>query len=212
LCYQKELYVSETPLRRTSDAHLSRILGEMLDQPEAKEELTREIYERYGETRAILVLDMSGFTRTTQLRGVVAFLLMFYRMRQIVAPIIQANGGVVVKTEADNLYCLLDTVESAITAARSLISRLEDENASKDEDQRIYVSIGIGYGCILNIAQEDIFGDEVNLASKLGEDLAERGQVLLTNAASAHMPPGIVELHEVNASISGIPLTYHRLS
>jgi hypothetical protein len=88
LCYQKELYVSETPLRRTSDAHLSRILGEMLDQPEAKEELTREIYERYGETRAILVLDMSGFTRTTQLRGVVAFLLMIYRMRQIVAPII----------------------------------------------------------------------------------------------------------------------------
>jgi class 3 adenylate cyclase len=204
--------VSETPLRRTSDAHLSRILDEILDRPEAKEELTREIYERYGETRAILVLDMSGFTRTTQLRGVVAFLLMIYRMRQIVAPIIQANGGVVVKTEADNLYCLLDTVESAVKAARDLISRLEDENASKDEDQRIYVSIGIGYGCILNIAQEDIFGDEVNLASKLGEDLAERGQVLLTRAASAQMLPGSIQLHEVNASISGIPLTYYRLS
>lgn len=39
-------------------------------------------------------------------------------------------------------------------------------------------AVGIGFGRILNIESRDIFGDEVNLACKLGEDIAERSEIL----------------------------------
>jgi class 3 adenylate cyclase len=201
----------EHGLRRNSRAHLDQLLQQMLDRPEAEAELTREIEEQFGETRAVLVLDMSGFSRTTQLRGIVAFLLMIHRMRRIVTPVIEANGGLVIKAEADNLYCLLESVDGAVNAARELIAKLDGDNEDCGEGCEIYVSIGIGWGRVLNIDEEDLFGDEVNLASKLGEDLAGRSEVLLTPAAQAEAEKAGIATREAVASISGLPLVYHKL-
>lgn len=203
--------MTEPALRRNSRAHLDRLLDDVLARPEAEAEIAAEIDAQFGEERAVLILDMSGFSRTTQLRGIVAFLAMIHRMRQIATPLIEAHGGLVVKAEADNLYCLLETVDGAVKAARALIAQLTDENEACEEGRHIYVSIGIGHGRVLDIDEDDLFGDEVNLASKLGEDLAGRNEVLLTQAARAALGDTEVELRETRASVSGIPLTYHQL-
>jgi class 3 adenylate cyclase len=203
--------VSEAGLKRNSKAHLERLLQQMLERPGDEAELSRELEEHFAETRAVLVLDMSGFSRTTQLRGIVAFLLMIHRMRQIVTPVIEDHGGLVIKAEADNLLCLLESVPDAVKAARALIARLDGDNQLCAEGRQIYVSIGIGWGRILNVDEEDLFGDEVNLASKLGEDLAQRSEVLLTAAAQAQAAAAGIETREAGASISGLPLVYHRL-
>jgi class 3 adenylate cyclase len=203
--------VNEAGLKRNSKAHLERLLQQMLDRPQDEAELSRELEEQFAETRAVLVLDMSGFSRTTQLRGIVAFLLMIHRMRQIVTPVIEDHGGLVIKAEADNLLCLLESVEDAVQAARTLIARLDGDNKLCAEGRQIYVSVGIGWGRILNVDEEDLFGDEVNLASKLGEDLAQRSEVLLTPAAQAQAAAAGIETREGSASISGLPLVYHRL-
>ena len=47
----------------------------------------------------------------------------------------------------------------------------------------IYIAIGVGYGRILLVGDDDAYGDEMNVACKLGEDLAEQGEILLTAAA-----------------------------
>ena len=198
-------------LKRNSKAHLERLLQQMLDEPEREAELTRTVEEQFGETRAVLVLDMSGFSRTTQLRGIVAFLLMIQRMRRIVTPVIEAHDGLVIKAEADNLLCLLNSVEAAVSAARALIHHLNSDNVTCGDDRRIYVSIGIGWGRILNIDEDDLFGDEVNLASKLGEDLAKDSEVLLTPAAQVEAERAGIHTREAAASISGLPLTYYQL-
>jgi class 3 adenylate cyclase len=203
--------VNEAGLKRNSKAHLERLLQQMLDRPQDEAELSRELEEQFAETRAVLVLDMSGFSRTTQLRGIVAFLLMIHRMRQIVTPVIEDHGGLVIKAEADNLLCLLESVEDAVQAARTLIARLDGDNKLCAEGRQIYVSVGIGWGRILNVDEEDLFGDEVNLASKLGEDLAQRSEVLLTPAAQAQAAAAGIATREASASISGLPLVYHRL-
>ena len=202
---------SEAPLRRNSRSNLDRLLGEMIERPEAQEQLTQEVIHHFGETRAVMVLDMSGFSRTTQQRGIVAFLLMIHQMKLIARPTVEANGGLVVKAEADNLYCLFESVEGAVKASRALIERLGTVNLLLPEERRLYAAIGIGYGMILNVDEEDMFGDEVNLASKLGEDVAERGQILLTPSAQAELPPGL-ETRPETISISGLSMTYHRLA
>jgi len=51
------------------------------------------------------------------------------------------------------------------------------------ETEPFGVCIGIGYGRMLLSGREGVFGAEMNLASKLGEDTAEPHEILLTTAA-----------------------------
>ena len=201
----------QPPLRRNSRADLDRLLREMIDRPDAQDALARQVDEQFGEDRAVLVLDMSGFSRTTQRRGIVAFLLMIHQMRLIAGPAIEAQQGIVVKAEADNLYCLLPDVAEAVAAAHDIIARLDAANLLIPEDRRLYASIGIGYGRILNIDGDDLFGDEVNLASKLGEDIAKQSEILLTEAAQGRLGSDLATRPD-QVSISGLTLGFYRLA
>jgi class 3 adenylate cyclase len=152
---------------------------------------------------------MSGFCRTTHIYGIVSFLLMIHRMQLICRPCVEHNGGAVVKADADNLFCLFDTVRDAVRASRELIDHLNAANRVLPAEQHLYAAIGIGYGRVLNIAGQDMFGDEVNLASKLGEDIAGMGEVLLTSAARAELGNPDIAIPERTISVSGISLTYY---
>jgi class 3 adenylate cyclase len=73
---------------------------------------------------------------------------------------------------------------AACAAVLALEKALHAWNAGKPEDERYRFSYGIGYGDLIEV-EGDLFGLEVNLASKLGEDLAEPGEALLSPAAAA---------------------------
>ena len=79
------------------------------------------------------------------------------------------------------------------------------------EDRHLYASIGIGYGHILDIAGEDLFGDEVNLACKLSEDIGERNAILFTERAREQLSDEEADTEVREVSISGISLVYHEL-
>ena len=198
------------PLPLNTRARLDELLNQIIEHPEKRAELETQIERDFTQRRAVFVLDMSGFSRTTQAHGVVSFLLMIHQMRLLAAPVVQAKGGLLVKAEADNLYCLFETVEAAVPAAREIIRRLETVNVLLPASRPLYASIGIGFGDILAPAGEDLFGDEVNLASKLGEDVAGEGAVLLTEAARDQLAAS-VEAREERVSISGLVLRYFHL-
>jgi class 3 adenylate cyclase len=76
----------------------------------------------------------------------------------------------------------------------------------------IYLCIGIGCGDVLMLEKEDMYGSEFNLASKLGEDLAERGEILLTSAAFEKLEGDKQDWEKMELSISGLELVaYKRL-
>jgi class 3 adenylate cyclase len=134
---------------------------------------------------------------------------MIHEMQLIARPCVENQRGLVIKAEADNLVCLFDTVEEAVRAAQEINRNLESVNKLLAEDRRLYVSIGIGFGRIINVEDDDLFGDEVNLSSKLGEDIAGRGDVLLTNAAFAQLQDADIKTREEMISVSGLTLTYY---
>ena len=199
---------SELPNSRKA---LDRLLEAMIEQPERRLVLAETIESQFGQDRAILILDMTGFSRTTHRHGIVAFLLMIHQMQRISSPRIKAHGGVLVKTEADNLFCLFDTVDAALAAAQDIARRLEMVNIVMPADRHLYASIGIGYGRVLNIEDRDLFGDEVNLTCKLSEDIAGQGAILLTAEARALLPQ-MQGLVEQEISVSGLSLTYFQLA
>lgn len=194
-----------------NDHHeLDRLLGEMAGHPDRRGDYCAEIDRRFGEEGAVMVLDMSGFSRTTQRCGIVEGLLMTHRMRDLAAPLIAARNGRIVKSEADNLYCLFADVCGAIDAARAIRAGMEARNAALDEDERLYASIGIGHGRVLNIGGADFYGDEVNLASKLAEDIAGRGEILLTQSALAAAYGSAPETEQAACSVSDMEVVYYR--
>lgn len=200
----------DTPLSlRNSHATLDRLLDEMIETPGRIAELAQTIDEVFCETRAIMVLDMSGFSRTTQRHGIAAFLLMVHQMKRLAMPEIEDKGGLLVKAEADNLYCLFDTADDAVHAARAIVRQLNAANLILPEDRRLYASVGIGFGPVLNIDDQDLFGTEMNLACKLGEDIAERSEILLTDGAQATLTLKTVETRPEQLIISGLTLSYH---
>jgi class 3 adenylate cyclase len=176
---------------------LDELLGEILDQPRRRRRLEAQIEETFVRNRAVLVLDMTGFTRTTQARGIVEFLLKIQRLRRITDPVVARHRGDVVKAEADNLFCLFTTVDDALAAAREVVIGLPED---------VYASIGIGFGPMLLIGDDDMLGNEVNLASKLGEDVADHGEILLTEAARAQVPTEKLAARTV--SVSGLELRH----
>lgn len=206
---------SEPVAQRNSRANLEKLLGDILQQPERRAEITNTIHELFEQEKAVLVLDQSGFSRTVRKHGIVEFLLMIHQMRLLAAPVIKIHQGLIVKAEADNLYCLFDTAIDAVAASRDIKQRLESVNLILPEDRQMYAAIGIGYGRILNVDDADLFGDEVNLASKLGEDLGRLGDVLLTPSAYektlAAANIGSLDFREEAVSISGLTFTYYVL-
>lgn len=189
---------------------LDRLLGEMALHPDSRGDYCDEIDRLFGQEAAVMVLDMSGFSRTTQRCGIVEGLLMTHRMRKLAEPLIDAHRGRIVKSEADNLYCLFPDVCGAIETARGIRAGLETGNGALGEDERLYASIGIGFGRILNIGGADFYGDEVNLTSKLAEDIAGRGEILLTPGALAAAYGGAPETEQAACTVSGMELVYYR--
>lgn len=194
--------------QRNSRENLDRLLAEIIEYPDRREQITQTLEEMFGQEKAVMVLDMSGFSATTQRLGITSFLLMIHEMQTIAMPCVIAHKGLLVKAEADNLFCLFDTVIDAVRASQEITRHLTAANQILPHDRRLYVSIGIGFGMILNIADKDLYANEVNLASKLGEDIGTMGDILLTAAARAQLPDSEIVVKEETVGISGLELKY----
>ncbi|MGE5384799.1 MAG: adenylate/guanylate cyclase domain-containing protein [Betaproteobacteria bacterium] len=168
---------------------LSLFVGPLLDQyanadPEHRQDIESEIWQKYGRELVVLVLDMSGFSLLTQRHGIVHYLAMVRRMQRLVAPVVVDHGGAVVKFEADNCFAVFGEAMHAIQAAQAIHAAL----AAQDHPDKIRVSIGIDSGKVLVVDNLDVFGNAVNRAAKLGEDIAEAGETLVTAETYALVP------------------------
>ena len=197
--------------RRTSREELDRLLTEITRHPERESEITKIIEDTFNQKKAVLVLDMSGFSRTTRLYGIVSFLWMIHQTQFICRPCVEQKQGRVIKADADNLFCAFDTVDQAVGAGREIQEQLSTANLALPVEKHLYASIGIGYGNILMLGDEDLYGDEVNLACKLGEDIGNAGDILLTSAARAELTDSSIVTREATISISGLMLTLYRV-
>jgi adenylate cyclase len=195
-------------MKTNNRAYLEKLLQERNERPEKMAEIDDKINATFRQTHAILVMDMSGFSRTTVRYGIIHFLAMIHRMHVIVKPIISECGGTVVKEEADNIFAVFPDVKSAVEAAIDSLKQTAAVNTTLPPEMDLY--LGIGCGDVLMLEGEDMYGSEFNLASKLGEDLAERGEILLTSAAFENLADDKQDWARVDFSISGLELVAYK--
>lgn len=194
-----------------SSTPCERLLDAMLAEPHRRTELSSELQLLALRTRAVLVLDMCGFTRITRKLGIVPFLLMIRRMRRICEPCFAAHGGTLLRAEADNLFYFFDTPAAAVTGSRAAFSEITNANVDTPTDEHLFCAIGIGYGEVFCLSEQNVHGEEVNLAFKLGEDVAKAGQILLTESARATLHTQPLATARRSTNVSGIELVYHEV-
>ena len=166
---------------------LEQLLQCRNDEPQRALEIEAQIHQRFGITSAIFVLDLAGFSRLTLRYGIVHFLGVLQRLRTIAYPILKNYGGTLIKQEADNLFVTFPEVEMAVQGAIAILQALQVANVTLPDAEDVQAGIGIGYGDLLLIEDCDLFGSEMNLASKLGEDLARPGEILVTPQAMTQL-------------------------
>ncbi len=172
-----------------------------------RDEIEAEIHKSFSIDVTLLVLDLSGFSRLTAEYGVIHYLAMVRRMHLLTNTLIDDHSGKVIKFEADNLFAYFDSVDQAIHFAMEMQSGFKGMNVMTDDSSDIYASIGIATGPVLLIDQKDAWGAPMNLASKLGEDLAGKGEILVhEDAFAASKSPGSYETESKELSVSGITI------
>jgi adenylate cyclase len=183
-----------------------------LTDPAEQESARVKIWDKYGVVGAVFISDMARFSSTSRKIGVCHFLKLIHRARQIIAPIIAANNGSLLKCDADNCYAFFVCTDDAIQASFDIDAALYESNEAHRMEEQIYVSVGIDFGRVLLIDDVDFYGNPVNTASKLGEDLAIKAETLVTRLAIENSDYVIPERAEcMTARISEIEIQYVRI-
>ncbi|HCR72048.1 MAG TPA: adenylate/guanylate cyclase domain-containing protein [Anaerolineae bacterium] len=170
-----------------------------------RKQIEEQIWKKYGTENTVLVLDMSGFSLLTRKYGIVHYLSMIRRMQLTVEPIISGHGGMLIKFEADNCFAILPNPLNATRAAISIQHAFASSNILTADDLDIHVSIGIDYGKILIVNNEDMFGDAVNRACKMGEDIGDADEILITKEAMNLIPKDAeIEGKSIQVNIGGM--------
>jgi class 3 adenylate cyclase len=136
---------------------------------------------KYQRRTAILCLDMTGFTNAAMRYGEVESLLRIRDAQTVCVPVLAEAGARLVRAFADDLVALFDEAPAALDAALELHRRVRTYNASGLAGAHpVECCIGIGYGDVLALGPNLAMGDEMNRASKLGEDTARANETLIT--------------------------------
>jgi adenylate cyclase len=190
---------------------LQKLLKEYNEYPERHQEIDTRIHDEFCKAVSILVIDSCGFSRSVRQHGIVNYLARLERLARVVVPIIESHGGRVLRVEADNIFALFADTKSAVACAAEVQQHVEIANEPLPAASEIYIAIGVGYGRILLVGEDDAYGDEMNIACKLGEDVAEQGEILLTSAAHEAVKDGAWRFEDASVRISGLDLTSYKL-
>ncbi|MGB4359481.1 MAG: adenylate/guanylate cyclase domain-containing protein, partial [Rhodoferax sp.] len=95
---------------------------------------------------------------------------------------IEDHEGILLKLLGDSFLVIFRNPKKAMKCALGLQQLLAAYNLDRLPEEQVLLCVGLGYGRVLRIGDSDVFGAEVNAASKLGEDIARGGEILVTGA------------------------------
>jgi len=163
-----------------SEDRLERLIEERLKPGADKEKIDGRIWDLFGEIWCVMFTDLSGFSRGVAKFGIIHFLQTIYESQRLLVPIIEDHDGILLKTEGDSFMVIFRNVQKGIQCAIAMQRVLQQYNKTRSDEEQVLLCVGLGYGRVLRIGDSDVYGAEVNAASKLGEDTAEAWEILVT--------------------------------
>lgn len=132
--------------------------------------------------RAIMKTDVKDFTKKFNKMPEQEISKMMSEHRQFVLNKAYKFTGKIIKGEGDAFWITFENVTDAVSCAKEIQLGLYDEYAGKTGDEIISLRIVITAGEI-TYKDGDIFGDAVNLASRI-ESIANEGEIYISESAN----------------------------
>jgi len=134
--------------------------------------------ERQQQLLTILFVDIVGSTRFYDQHGDLAGLVMIQKCLDILTPLIEKGGGIVVKTIGDAILARFDDAAGAVRCTINMQRTLAERNANRPPGDQIHIrgALNLGFGLI---KEEDVFGDVVNVASRI-EKATEADEIAIS--------------------------------
>ena len=132
---------------------------------------------------AILAADVVGYSRLMG-EDEAGTAQAVRERREAAVPLVAAHGGRVFKTMGDGMLIEFPSVVAAVECAIAIQKLMAERNADVPENKRILYRIGVNLGDVL-IEGDDVFGDGVNIAARLG--LGRAGRLCLSGGAYEHV-------------------------
>jgi adenylate cyclase len=170
---------------KSSSTRLWKLVAERTQTGADVAAIDQRIWDLFGEEWAVLFTDLAGFSRQVARFGIIHFLQIIFEKQRLLLPVIERHDGVLIKIEADSFLVLFKQPAQALACAIAMQKVCQQVNARRPSEEHIVLCCGIGFGKLLKIGDDDVFGHEVNLASKLGEDTAKADEILVTKAVHA---------------------------
>ncbi|MBR0697984.1 adenylate/guanylate cyclase domain-containing protein [Bradyrhizobium lablabi] len=129
---------------------------------------------------AVLAADMVGFSRLMEADETGTLARLKTHRIELIDPVIGKNRGRIIKTTGDGLLVEFHSVVDAVLCAAEIQRRMAKRNTDVAPARWMQFRIGINLGDVI-VDGNDIFGDGVNVASRL-EVLAEPGGICVSGA------------------------------
>ncbi|SDN84265.1 adenylate/guanylate cyclase domain-containing protein [Afipia sp. GAS231] len=129
---------------------------------------------------AVLAADMVGYSRLMEADETGTLARLKTHRIELIDPAIAKNRGRIIKTTGDGMLVEFHSVVDAVLCAAEVQRRMARRNADVAPARWMQFRIGINLGDVI-VDGSDIFGDGVNVASRL-EVLAESGGICVSGA------------------------------
>ena len=130
----------------------------------------------------ILFADVAGYSRLMRADEERTLTDLRAHLAELVAPVVERFHGRIVKSLGDGVLAEFGSAVEAVRCAVELQRGMAERNADLPVDRRQSFRIGLHLGDVI-VSDHDVFGDTVNVASRL-QALAEPGAIVLS--ASVH--------------------------
>ena len=161
---------------------VSQLLGSVGNQAAAAAEL-----EKFRRNVTILFTDIKGSTSYFERYGDAAGLLMVSTCNNAIGDIVREHGGRVIKEIGDAVMASFDDCVKSVHAAIKMQKAIYEDSQQKPEQDRVSIRIGLNYGPGI-VRQDDVFGDVVNVASRV-ESVGAPEQIVISDALYEQVAP-----------------------
>jgi adenylate cyclase len=167
---------------------LWQLIERRLEPGADKARIDKRIWDLFGETWCVMFTDLSGFSRRVAEFGIIHFLQIIHESQRLLLPVIDEHDGFLLKIEGDSFLVIFRNPLKALRCCVQMNRALDGYNAGRAPEDQVLLCVGLGYGEVLRIGDGEVFGAEVNAASKLGEDTAMAGEILVTEKMRRALP------------------------